>query len=139
MLFYKTELKYEDMDNDELNEREKIISQRASLSGKDGIFEDINNHDSSSDGENEEKRLLYDNENELQKKKEVESEKWSKAHVYDPKFFEEGNEIIIKYTYNRLKSIFENMDNYQSEKFTEKLVFLKRRYKLNEQNEDKED
>ena len=31
------------------------------------------------------------------------------------------------------------MENYQSEKFTEKLVFLKRRYKLNEQNEDKED
>ena len=31
------------------------------------------------------------------------------------------------------------MDNYQSEKFAEKLIFLKRRYKLNEQNEDKED
>ena len=139
MLFYKTELKYEDMDNDELNEREKIISQRTSLSAKDALFEDINNHDSSSDGENEEKRLLYDNENELQKKKDEENEKWSKAHVYDPKFFEEGNEVIIKYTYNRLKTIFENMDNYQNEKFTEKLVFLKRRYKLNEQNEDKED
>jgi hypothetical protein len=31
------------------------------------------------------------------------------------------------------------MDSFQSEKFAEKLIFLKRRYKLNEQNEDKED
>ncbi len=31
------------------------------------------------------------------------------------------------------------MDNFKNEKFSEKLVFLKRRYKLNEQIEDKED
>ena len=57
---------------------------------------------------------------ELEKKKDKAREKWSKIHVYENNFFPEGNKLIIKYTYNRLKSIFENMDNYQSEKFAEK-------------------
>ena len=144
MLFNKTELKYgEDKDNDELNEKEKINSQRTYLSGKESVEEE-KGHNSSSDPDNEEKRLLYDSEKDKAEKKkekegEKEREKWTKKHVYDSEFFKNGNKEIIRYTYNRLKSIFENMENYQSEKFTEKLVFLKRRYKLNEQNEDKED
>ena len=142
MLFNKTEVKYEeDKDNEELlsNDKESYESEKEEKEEKDDLLEDQNNHDSSSERDNEEKKLLYENILENEKKKEKEKEKWSKAHVYESNFFTEGNKIIIKYTYNKLKSIFENMDNFQSEKFAEKLIFLKRRYKLNEQNEDKED
>ena len=149
MLFNKTELKYDedkDLDNDDLlNDKLKLDSQGSSLSEKEDKEEILNGQeDDNEDGDDsssddEDKKLLYDNMFELEKKKDKAREKWSKNHVYENNFFPEGNKIIIKYTYNRLKSIFENMDNYQSEKFAEKLVFLKRRYKLNEQNEDKED
>ena len=149
MLFNKTELKYDedkDLDNDDLlNNKSKLDSQESSFNEKeekDEIIdgqEDDNENGEDSSSDDEDKKLLYDNMFELEKKKDKAREKWSKIHVYENNFFPEGNKLIIKYTYNRLKSIFENMDNYQSEKFAEKLVFLKRRYKLNEQNEDKED
>ena len=76
---------------------------------------------------------------ELEKKREKIKEKWSKKHIYDSDFFINGNKIITRFTYNHLKRIFEGIDTYQNEKFAEKLLFLKRKYKLNEQNEGKED
>ena len=142
MLFNKAEEKYDDENNNEdltYNDKDKLDSQRSVDSEKENFLNEEDEDDSSSDKENENKKLVYDNGNELDKKKEKQKERWTKRHVYESNFFPQGNKLIIKYTYNRLKKIFENMDSFQSEKFAEKLIFLKRRYKLNEQNEDKED
>lgn len=143
MLFNKAEAKYDDENNNEdlyNNDKDKLDSQRSVDSEKENFLNEEYENDSSSDKENENKKL-YDNGNELEKdkKKDEEKKKWTKMHVYESDFFDKGNKLIIKHTYNRLKKIFENMDSFQSEKFAEKLIFLKRRYKLNEQNEDKED
>ena len=143
MLFNKTEAKYdEDNNNEEIlnpsNDKDKLDSQRSCDSDKEDLLGEQNNEDNNSLSDDEDKRLLNDG-NEMEKEKNKLKEKWSKKHFYESNFFPEGNKIIIKYTYNRLKKIFENMDSFQSEKFAEKLIFLKRRYKLNEQNEDKED
>ena len=146
MLFNKTEVKYDDdKDNEDLfnnsNDKLDFYSQKSSFSGKeekeDLLEEDEN--ESFSERDNEDKKLLYDNMIQSEKDKDKLREKWGKSHFYENNFLTEGNKIIIKYTYNKLKKIFDNIDNYQSEKFAEKLTFLKRRYKLNEQNEDKED
>jgi hypothetical protein len=146
MLFNKTEVKYDDdKDNEDLfnnsNDKLDFYSQKSSVSGKeekeDLLEEDEN--ESFSERDNEDKKLLYDNMIQSEKDKDKLREKWGKSHFYENNFLTEGNKIIIKYTYNKLKKIFDNIDNYQSEKFAEKLTFLKRRYKLNEQNEDKED
>ena len=142
MLFNKAEDKYDDENNNEEltnNDKDKLDSQRSIDSEKENFLNEDDENDSSSDKENENKKLVYDNGNEQNKKKDKQRDKWTKRHVYDSNFFTQGNKLIIKYTYNRLKKIFENMDSFQSEKFAEKLIFLKRRYKLNEQNEDKED
>ena len=145
MLFNKTEVKYiEEKENEDplnnSNVKDKLDSFRSSDSEKEereDLLEEQNDQESSSEGVDEEKKLSYDNMSEKNKNKE--KERWSKVHVYEEHFFPDGNKEIINYTYNKLKNILENMDNCQSEKFAEKLIFLKRRYKLNEQNEDKED
>jgi len=142
MLFNKAEAKYDDENNNEdltNNDKDKLDSQRSVDSEKENFLNEEEEDDSSSDKENENKKLVYENGNESDKKKDKQKDRWTKRHVYESNFFTQGNKLIIKYTYNRLKKIFENMDSFQSEKFAEKLIFLKRRYKLNEQNEDKED
>ena len=142
MLFNKAEAKYDDENiNEDLtnNDKDKLDSQRSVDSEKESFLNEEDENDSSSDKENENKKLKSENENENDKKKNKQKNRWTKRHVYESDFFPKGNDLIIKYTYNRLKKIFENMDSFQSEKFAEKLIFLKRRYKLNEQNEDKED
>ena len=142
MLFNKAEAKYDDeINNEDLinNDKDKLDSQRSVDSEKENFLNEEEEDDSSSDKENENKKLVYENGNESDKKKDKQKDRWTKRHVYESNFFTQGNKLIIKYTYNRLKKIFENMDSFQSEKFAEKLIFLKRRYKLNEQNEDKED
>ena len=145
MLFNKTEVKFdEEKENEDLlyngNDKDKYDSSstESEKEEKEDLLEEQNEQESSSE-KDEDKKLLYDNIIESEKEKDKLREKWSKAHFYENNFFPDGNKMIIKYTYNKLKNILENMDNCQSEKFNEKLVFLKRRYKLNEQNEDKED
>ena len=139
MLFNKTESKCdEDKDDDLFNDKEKSDTQR-SLESEKEEKEDLLEDEIDNDSISEEKKLTYEDILESEREKNRLREKWGKNHFYEDNFFPNGNKIIIKYTYNRLKTILENMDNCQNEKFAEKLVFLKRRYKLNEQNEDKED
>ena len=139
MLFNKTE---EDKDTfDLLNNDKDYVSRLSKFSEKvEGeLLEEENVEESISDKEDDENKYLYGNTILSEKDKNKLREKWSKVHFYDRNFMNEGNKLIIQYTYNKLKNIFENMDFFQNEKFAEKLVFLKRRYKLNEQYEDKDD
>ena len=142
MLFNKTEVKVEEeKDTVEILSNEKDnVSKLSRFSEKaEGELLDEENMDESLSDKEEDNKLIYDNMMESEKDKNKKREKWSKAHFYDKNFMDEGNKLIIQYTYNRLKNIFENMDFFQNEKFAEKLMFLKRRYKLNEQYEDKDD
>ena len=139
MLFNKTE---EDKDTlDLLNNDKDYVSRLSKFSEKvEGeLLEEENVEESMSDKDDDENKYLYGNTILSEKDKNKLREKWSKTHFYERNFMNEGNKLIIQYTYNKLKNIFENMDFFQNEKFAEKLVFLKRRYKLNEQYEDKDD
>ena len=139
MLFNKTE---EDKDTlDLLNNDKDYVSRLSKFSEKvEGeLLEEENVEESISDKDDDENKYLYGNTILSEKDKNKLREKWSKTHFYERNFMNEGNKLIIQYTYNKLKNIFENMDFFQNEKFAEKLVFLKRRYKLNEQYEDKDD
>ena len=142
MLFNKTEVKVdEEKDTLEILNNEKDNASKLSKfseKGDEEILDEENIDESLSDKE-EDNKLIYDNMMETEKEKNKKREKWSKNHFYEKNFMDEGNKLIIQYTYNRLKNIFENMDFFQNEKFAEKLMFLKRRYKLNEQYEDKDD
>ena len=139
MLFNKTE---EDKDTlDLLNNDKDYVSKLSKFSEKvEGeLLDEENIEESSSDKDDDDNKYLYGNTILSEKEKNKIREKWNKTHFYEKNFMNEGNKLIIQYTYNKLKNIFENMDFFQNEKFAEKLVFLKRRYKLNEQYEDKED
>ena len=139
MLFNKTE---EDKDTlDLLNNDKDYVSKLSKFSEKvEGeLLDEENIEESSSDKDDDDNKYLYGNTILSEKEKNKMREKWNKTHFYEKNFMNEGNKLIIQYTYNKLKNIFENMDFFQNEKFAEKLVFLKRRYKLNEQYEDKED
>ena len=139
MLFNKTE---EDKDTlDLLNNDKDYVSKLSKFSEKvEGeLLDEENIEESSSDKDDDDNKYLYGNTILSEKEKNKIREKWNKTHFYEKNFMNEGNKLIIQYTYNKLKNIFENLDFFQNEKFAEKLVFLKRRYKLNEQYEDKED
>ena len=143
MLFNKTEVKIDEEKEtfDLLNNEKDNVSKLSRLSEKvEGeLLEAENMDDSLSDKDDDDNKYLYRSTMISEKEKNKMREKWSKAHFYENNFLDEGNKLIIQYTYNKLKNIFENMDFFQNEKFAEKLVFLKRRYKLNEQYEDKDD
>ena len=139
MLFNKTE---EDDDAlDLLNNDKDYLAKFSKFSEKVEVelLEEENIDDSSSDKDDDEKQYLYGTTILSAQEKNKMKDKWSKAHFYERNFMNEGNKLIILYTYNKLKNIFENMDFFQNEKFAEKLGFLKRRYKLNEKYEDKDD
>ena len=139
MLFNKTE---EDDDAlDLLNNDKDYLAKFSKFSEKvEGeLLEEENIDESSSDKDDDEKQYLYGNTILSDQEKNKMKDKWNKAHFYERNFMNEGNKLIILYTYNKLKNIFENMDFFQNEKFAEKLGFLKRRYKLNEKYEDKDD
>ena len=139
MLFNKTEVKVEEeKDTFELLNNDKDNVSKFSEKGEDEFLGE-EKENSLSDKEEEENRFIYGNTLPTEKDRNKMREKWSKNHFYENNFMDEGNKLIIQYTYNKLKIIFENMDFFQNEKFAEKLVFLKRRYKLNEQYEDKDD
>ena len=142
MLFNKTEVKVEEEKEtfELLNNDKDNVSKLSKFSEKNGgEFLEEESEDNSLSDKEEENRLIYGNILQSEKEKNKMREKWSKNHFYENNFMNEGNKLIIQYTYNKLKIIFENMDFFQNEKFAEKLVFLKRRYKLNEQYEDKDD
>ena len=139
MLFNKTE---EDDDAlDLLNNDKDYLAKFSKFSEKVEVelLEEENIDESSSDKDDDEKQYLYGTTILSAQEKNKMKDKWSKAHFYERNFMNEGNKLIILYTYNKLKNIFENMDFFQNEKFAEKLGFLKRRYKLNEKYEDKDD
>ena len=140
MLFNKTEVKVEEEKEtlELLNNEKDNISKFSEKNGGE-LLEEESEENSLSEKEEEENRFIYGNILQSEKEKNKMREKWSKNHFYENNFMDEGNKLIIQYTYNKLKIIFENMDFFQNEKFAEKLVFLKRRYKLNEQYEDKDD
>ena len=142
MLFNKSEMinKEEKEVTDLLNKEKNIslkISQLVEKIEKEASEEE--KIDESLSDKNDDEYNLFENANLSEKEKREMREKWSKAHFYEKNFLDEGNKLIIHYTYNKLKNIFENMEFFQNEKFAEKLDFLKRRYKLNEQYEEKED
>ena len=142
MLFNKSEMinKEEKEVTDLLNKEKNIslkISQLVEKIEKEASEEE--KIDESLSDKNDDEYNLFENANLSEKEKREMREKWSKAHFYEKNFLYEGNKLIIHYTYNKLKNIFENMEFFQNEKFAEKLDFLKRRYKLNEQYEEKED
>jgi hypothetical protein len=143
MLFNKTEVKIDeeketfDLLNNEKDNASKLSRFSEKVEGE--LLEEENMDDSLSDKDEDENKNIYGNTMISEKERNRMREKWSKAHFYESNFLDEGNKLIIQYTYNKLKNIFENMDFFQNEKFAEKLVFLKRRYKLNEQYEDKDD
>ena len=143
MLFNKTEVKIDEEKEtfDLMNNEKENVSKLSRLSEKvEGeLLEKENMEESVSDKDEEDDKNICCYTMEPEKEKSKMREKWSKAHFYENNFMDEGNKLIIQYTYNKLKNIFENMDFFQNEKFAEKLVFLKRRYKLNEQYEDKDD
>ncbi len=65
---------------------------------------------------------------------------WDKRRIFEKYFFERSNRDIVNFTYKHLKEVLENIDNYSSEKkFKEKLNFLKRRYKLDNEKQGKKD
>ena len=143
MLFNKTDAKTEEdketldfLNNDKDNAFK--ISSKINEKVEDELLEG-DKAESISDKDEGGNNFLLGNTIEIEKEKNKIKEKYSKIHFYDDDFMDEGNKLIIQYTYNKLKNIFENMDFFQNEKFAEKLVFLKRRYKLNEQYEDKDD
>ena len=143
MLFNKTDAKTEEdketldfLNNDKDNAFK--ISSKINEKVEDELLEG-DKAESISDKDENGNNFLLGNTIEIEKEKNKIKEKYSKIHFYDDDFMDEGNKLIIQYTYNKLKNIFENMDFFQNEKFAEKLVFLKRRYKLNEQYEDKDD
>ena len=126
MLFNKTE---EDKDTlDLLNNDKDYVSKLSKFSEKvEGeLFDEENIEESSSDKDDDDNKYLYGNTILSEKEKNKIREKWNKTHFYEKNFMNEGNKLIIQYTYNKLKNIFENMDFFQNEKFAEKLVFLKR-------------
>ena len=143
MLFNKTEVKIDeeketfDLLNNEKDNASKLSRFSEKVEGE--LLEEENMDDSLSDKDEDENKNIYGNTMISEKERNRMREKWSKAHFYENNFLDEGNKLIIQYTYNKLKNIFENMDFFQNEKFAEKLVFLKRRYKLNEHYEDKDD
>ena len=143
MLFNKTDTKTEEdketldfLNNDKDNAFK--ISSKINEKVEDELLEG-DKAESISDKDEGGNNFLLGNTIEIEKEKNKIKEKYSKIHFYDDDFMDEGNKLIIQYAYNKLKNIFENMDFFQNEKFAEKLVFLKRRYKLNEQYEDKDD
>ena len=135
MLFNKTEVKIDE-------DKEEIDTLLNNDKDNELEFDKDNNEQSLSDKDDNEtaNKTLYESGLESEKERINKlREKWSKNHFYDNNYLSEGNKLITQYTYNKLKNIFENRDFYQNEKFSEKIVFLKRRYKLNEQYEDKDD
>ena len=66
-------------------------------------------------------------------------ERWNKKNIYQKHFFEDGNKLIVNFTYNHLVSVMNKIDNYSDKKFGEKLRFLRRKYKLNKEQEGKKD
>ena len=142
MLFNKNQVK-NDEEKETLdlfnNEKDKVLSNFSEKVEREELLEEENIDESLSDKDEDGNKFIYGNTVESEKEKNIMRERWSKAHFYENNFLDEGNKLIKQYTYNKLKNIFENMDFFQNEKFAEKLVFLKRRYKLNEQYEDKDD
>lgn len=65
--------------------------------------------------------------------------RWEKHNIYQKNFFEDGNKIIVKFSYDHLIEVLKHVDNYSDKKFLQKLRFLRRKYKLNKEQEGKKD
>ena len=168
LLFYKKEINnvegdtanFKDLfigqgeDDDDDDEREDNITDVVQFDAEDNIgYNKADNYCIEQDKEDINLQVKKDNSIDMNNKMEEEydfsdnSDKileneidfWDKKNIYKSNFFENGNRLIVKFTYDHLVLAMNRIDNYADKKFTEKLRFLRRKYKLNKEHEGKKD
>ena len=168
LLFYKKEINnvegdtanFKDLfigqgeDDDDDDEREDNITEVVQFDAEDNIgYNKADNYCIEQDKEDINLQVKKDNSIDMNNKMEEEydfsdnSDKileneidfWDKKNIYKSNFFENGNRLIVKFTYDHLVLAMNRIDNYADKKFTEKLRFLRRKYKLNKEHEGKKD
>lgn len=149
----KMEEEIEDSEEEENEEEPKEKVNENIMGENEGIIYNNENDEVSSLGKNKDvsinindkKEESFNNRNSdlfsTSSNKHIENsiERWNKKNIYQKNFFEDGNKLIVNFTYNQLVSVMNKIDNYSDKKFGEKLRFLRRKYKLNKEQEGKKD